>query len=111
VSNKRDFAAVPQDAGLPDGLIADAEDCLWSAHWGGWRVTRYRPDGKIDRVVKLPAANVTCMAFGGKQLDELYITTASFFLNEQQRKQQPQAGDLFRAYPGVAGVAEPPFAG
>jgi sugar lactone lactonase YvrE len=111
VSNQRDFAAVPQDAGLPDGLIADAEGCLWSAHWGGWRVTRYRPDGKIDRVVKLPAANVTCMAFGGKELDELYITTAFFGLTDEQRKQQPQAGDLFRALPGVRGVAEPQFAG
>jgi sugar lactone lactonase YvrE len=111
IAARRDFAVVPQDAGLPDGLIVDAQGCLWSAHWGGWRVTRYTPDGRIDRELRLPVANVTCMAFGGSQLDQLYITTAWAFLSEEDRKQQPQAGDVFRATPGVSGLPEPPFAG
>ena len=111
ISNRRDFAVVPQEAGLPDGLIVDAEGGIWSAHWGGWRVTRYRPDGTIEREVRLPAANVTCMAFGGKDLDELYITTAWAFLSDEQRRQQPQAGDLFRDRPGVRGRLESAFAG
>ena len=59
LSNRRTFVDVPADAGLPDGLIADAEGGLWSAHWGGGRVTRYTPEGRIDREVRLPAANVT----------------------------------------------------
>ena len=111
IANKRDFAVVPKEAGIPDGLIADSEGCLWSAHWGGWRVTRYRPDGSIQREIRLPAANVTCMAFGGKDLDELYITTAWAFLSDEERKAQPQAGDLFRARPGVRGLPEPAFGG
>ena len=111
IANKRDFAVVPKEAGIPDGLIVDAEGCLWSAHWGGWRVTRYRPDGCVEREVRLPAANVTCMAFAGEDLDELYITTAWAFLSDQERQQQPQAGDLFRARPGVQGLKEPAFAG
>lgn len=111
VRNRRVFATVPANAGVPDGLIADAEGCLWSAHWGGGRVTRYRPDGSIEREVRLPAANVTCMAFGGAGLDELFITTAWAFLSDDERRQQPMAGDLFRVLPGVRGMLEAPFAG
>lgn len=111
ITNQRDFAVVPKEAGIPDGLIVDAEGFIWSAHWGGWRVTRYAPDGRVDRELKLPVANVTCMAFGGEQLDQLYITTASVFLSDEERAQQQQAGDLFKASPGVKGRLEPQFAG
>lgn len=111
VSRRRDFAVLPKDAGIPDGLIVDAQGYIWSAHWGGWRVTRYAPDGRTDREVRLPVANVTCMAFGGPQLEELYITTAWAFLSDEERKKQPQAGDLFSMKPGVLGLPEPGFAG
>jgi len=111
VSNRRTFADVPSDAGLPDGLIADTEGHLWSAHWGGSRITRYDPDGQIEREVRLPVTNITCMGFGGADLDELYITTAWFLLSDEERKAQSQAGDVFRARPGVQGLVEPQFAG
>jgi sugar lactone lactonase YvrE len=108
---RRDFARVPKDAGVPDGLIVDAAGYVWSAHWGGWRATRYAPDGTVDREVRLPAANVTCMAFGGEDLSELYLTTAWFFLSEEDRRKQPWAGDLFRLKTQVRGLTEPLFAG
>jgi len=111
VANRRTFVEVPADAGLPDGLIVDAAGYIWSAHWGGWRVTRYDPDGKIEREIRLPVANVTCMGFGGSDLNELYITTAWFLLSDDDRKAQPQAGDLFRIRTDVTGLVEPQFAG
>lgn len=111
VSNRRTFVDVPAETGLPDGLIADAAGFLWSAHWGGSRVTRYDPDGAIERTVPLPAANVTCMGFGGPDLTDLYITTAWFFLSDDERKAQPQAGDLFRIRTDVQGLVEPEFRG
>jgi sugar lactone lactonase YvrE len=111
VSGRRTFASVPEDAGLPDGLVVDAEGGVWSAHWGGWRVTRYTPDGAIERVVRLPVANVTCMGFGGADLNELYITTAWFLLSDAERASQPMAGDLFRLSVGIQGIPEPCFAG
>jgi sugar lactone lactonase YvrE len=111
VSNKRIFVEVPSEAGVPDGLIVDSEGFIWSAHWGGSRVTRYDPDGAIEREIPVPAANVTCMGFGGADLDELYITTAWFLLSDDERKDQPQAGDLFRIKTDVKGLPEPGFAG
>ena len=111
VSRRRIFASVPADTGLPDGLIVDSAGFVWSAHWGGSRITRYDPDGKIERQVKMPVANPTCMALGGRNLDELYVTTAWFMLTGEERKAQPMAGDLFRIKTDVTGLAEPAFAG
>lgn len=111
VSRRRSFAHVPDVAGWPDGLIVDQDGFVWSAHWNGWRVTRYDPDGKIEREVKLPVANVTCMAFGGRDLSILYITTAWFMLSDEERAAQTQAGDLFRTETDVRGRLEPEFSG
>ena len=111
ISNQRPFVRVPEEEGVPDGLTVDGQGSVWSAHWGGWRVTRYDPDGRVTFEVRLPVQNVTSCAFGGKNLDELYITTAWLTLTEGERKAQPQAGDLFRAKVGVRGIEEPSFAG
>lgn len=111
VSNKRVFVEVPQVAGWPDGLIVDSEGFVWSAHWAGGRISRYDPTGTLEREVTLPVANVTCMAFGGKGLDELYVTTAWFSLSDEDRKQQPWAGDVFRIKTDIKGLVEPLFGG
>jgi sugar lactone lactonase YvrE len=81
---------------MPDGLIVDGEGCVWSAHWAGWKLTRYDPAGRIEREVRFPVQHVICCAFGGEHLDELYVTTAWYGLSEEEKKKQPQAGDLFR---------------
>jgi sugar lactone lactonase YvrE len=111
IGNPRPFVHVPEEEGYPDGHTVDSEGCLWSTHWAGWRVTRYDPSGKKERDIRLPVPNVTCCAFGGPAMDELYLTTAWSTLDEAGRKQLPQAGDLFRVKVGAKGVVRPPFAG
>lgn len=111
ISNRHDFARVPEADGVPDGATVDAEGYLWSAHMRGWRVTRYAPDGRIDRVIELPCGNITSCGFGGKDLETLYITTARQRLTDAELAAQPLAGSLFAVDPGVAGVAEPVFGG
>ncbi|HKJ26219.1 MAG TPA: SMP-30/gluconolactonase/LRE family protein, partial [Anaerolineales bacterium] len=76
VSNRRVFARVPEDEGMPDGLIVDQEGYIWSGHWGGWRLTRYAPDGTVERQVRFPVEHVISFAFGGPELDELFVTTS-----------------------------------
>ncbi len=85
LSGERVFATV-EGPGFPDGSTVDADGCLWNAEWGGGRVVRYTPDGRVDRVLALPASQVTCCAFGGSGLDRLYVrlrnrwgTTPGFF--------------------------------
>jgi sugar lactone lactonase YvrE len=110
-SNRRVFASVPDDEGMPDGLIVDAEGFVWSGHWAGWKLTRYDPAGKIERQIRFPVQHVISFAFGGKDLDELFVTTAWWGFSDEERKQHPWAGDLFRVKTGVKGLIEPAFAG
>jgi sugar lactone lactonase YvrE len=109
--NRRVFVAIPEDAGKPDGLTVDSQGFVWAAHWGGWRVTRYDPAGKLEREIRIPTENATCIGFGGENLNELFITTAWYDLSDQQRQDQPLAGDLFRIQTDITGIAEPVFDG
>ena len=94
-TEKNKFADIPEEKGLPDGLIIDAEDCLWSAHWAGFRITRYSPDGTVDREIDMPVPTPTCMGFAGKDMNDLYITTARKGLSDEELREYPDSGDLF----------------
>jgi len=95
--------------GDPDGMTVDAEGMIWVAHWGGACVTRWNPvTGKLLDTVALPTDHVTSVCFGGRNLDELYITSAQEGLDEKARAAQPLAGRLFVARVGVRGL--PTFA-
>jgi len=73
----RVLVQVPSNEGLPDGLAVDAEGFLWSAQWYGGCVTRYDPDGQVERRVTTPAKQTSSVAFGGKDLTDIFITSAS----------------------------------
>ena len=105
------FAAVPQGKGVPDGMTVDADGFIWSCHWDGWRITRYSPDGRVDRTIEMPVPRPTSVAFAGSDLATLYITSASIGLSREQMKQAPLSGSLFACRPGVRGLVEPRFAG
>ncbi|XP_022189559.2 LOW QUALITY PROTEIN: regucalcin [Nilaparvata lugens] len=64
--------------GFPDGMTMDAEGKLYVANYGGSQVLKIDPESGdlLDKIV-IPALNVTSVAFGGTNLDELYVTTAS----------------------------------
>lgn len=109
--NRRTFATYGEDEGYPDGMTVDAEACLWIAFWDGWCVRRYSPGGDCLATIEVPVARPTSCAFGGRDLDRLYISSASTGLDEAALAVQPQAGGLFLAAPGVTGVSEIPFAG
>ena len=111
ISNRRIFVEIPKEDGYPDGHTVDSQGCLWTALWGGSKISCYDPDGKKLREIPIPAAQVTRPAFGGENLDELYITSAWTGLSQQERAEQPQAGGLFRVKVDVAGLPEPKFTG
>ena len=94
--------------GRPDGLTVDAEGGIWVAFSDGGAVHRYSPDGRLEDVVELPTRKVTACAFGGAELDRLFITTSREGLPEGD---DPVAGSLFTASPGVTGRPVRAFAG
>jgi sugar lactone lactonase YvrE len=111
VANERVFARIPRDAGVPDGLCVDAKGFVWSAHWGGWRITRYAPDGRIDRVLEMPVPQPSSCTFGGPDLATLYVTSAAIGMTEADFAKAPQGGGLFAVEVGVRGQPVSRFAG
>jgi len=111
IVNRRTFLEVPAADGAPDGATVDAEGFVWLAHWGGWRLTRLDPAGRVQRVVRLPVQQPTCPAFGGPDLDVLYVTSASITLTAEARARQPWAGGILALDPGVRGLPEARFRG
>ncbi len=105
LSGERIFATIADDAGVPDGGTVDAEGCLWVAHWDGARLSRFCPDGTLDRVVSLPVRRPTCMAFGGPDLDVLYVTSARAGLTDPGLDD----GGVLAFRPGVRGLPEARF--
>ena len=91
-------------------MCVDVEGCLWVAHWGGWRVNRYSPEGESIGRVELPVAQVSSCVFGGPALDRMYMTTASIGLSDEALAGQPLAGGLFVCEPGVTGPPTAYFA-
>jgi len=111
MTNKRPFFDTKTDPGGPDGSTVDAEGYLWNAQWDGWRLTRYAPDGRVDKVVPLPVQKPTSCIFGGRDLRTLYVTTAKWDLTDDELAAQPWAGSLLALDVGVAGLPETRFAG
>jgi sugar lactone lactonase YvrE len=105
IANERAVVTVPDEVGMPDGMTIDVEGMLWVAHYGGSCVCRWHPDtGELLEKIELPVTQVTACAFGGPNLDTLYITSAAQELDAEELARQPLAGALFRiktAYQGV----------
>lgn len=102
LSGRRLFLQVPPENGSPDGMTVAEDGTLFVAHWGGHAIRRYDPvTGEVLAVYELPVPCPTCCAFGGKDMDELYITTTCF---DSPEEEYPLAGSLFVIKPGVKGT-------
>ncbi len=112
IGNRSAAVRIPPEMGRPDGMTIDSEGMLWVCLWQGGKVSRWDPvEGRLLQTVDLPASNVTSCAFGGANLDQLYITTARIGLDAEHLAKQPLAGGLFQADVGVTGLPAFEFAG
>jgi len=110
VGPRRVFAELPVGGGFPDGLTVDAEGCVWGAHWDGGCLTRYSPDGQIDRVLELPVPRPTSLTFGGPDLATLYVTSARVGLSPEELSAAPLSGGVFAiSGTGCQGLPEPAY--
>ena len=108
----RDLVQPPAGSGTPDGLVVDAEGCLWVAFWGGSAVRRYSPTGELLAELPVPVSQPSCPAFGGPDLADLYVTTAWQDMTEPQRAAEPLVGHVLRTrYRGVVGQPVSAFGG
>lgn len=92
-------------AGHPDGMAIDSKGMLWIAQWDGSCVKCFNPhSGKVLMKIHVPAPRVSSCTFGGKNMDILYITTASQGLTKEELKKYPHSGSIFWVKPGARGV-------
>ncbi len=105
ISNSKVVIKFPNGIGSPDGMAIDTKGNLWIAHWGGSCVSCWDPaTGQMIAKVEVPALNVTSCAFGGENLDMLYITTTSLFTDETSQKKYPASGGVFMVKTGAKGL-------
>lgn len=105
LSNKRVFVRFEDSWGYPDGMTTDAKGGVWVAHWDGARVSRFTPDGALDRSIALPVSRPTSCVFAGDKLDRMFVTSAAIGCDDEL------AGGLFEVDPGVRGAPQFAFAG
>ena len=111
ISDRRPLIVIERGGGIPDGLAVDDEGGIWLALWGKASIRRYSPNGELDRVLDVPADNVTACCFGGADGRSLYVTSASVDLSEEKRRARPLAGSVFVTELDVSGPPARPFAG
>jgi len=111
IGERKSFYRCKPEAGYPDGMTVDSEGCLWNANWDGWCITRYAPNGEIDRVLKVPVPRPTSVCFGGPRMDQMFITSASDGLTEAQLDEAPLSGSVFVCEPGVKGLLDAEYNG
>lgn len=111
LSNRRTFAKIDgSNGGAADGSTVDAEGYLWNALVYDGKLTRFAPDGSVDRVIDMPVKKVTSVNFGGPNMDVLYVTSMAKPPLPRFPGDGPLRGSLFAIYDlGIKGVPEPRF--
>lgn len=109
VIGKSKHFTTTNDGCYPDGSIVDTQGYLWNAQWGSNTVVRYSPDGQQDLVLEVPTSQPSCVAFGGKNLDLLLVTSAWQGMDSATRKTDTQAGNFFIYQTDFKGLNESPF--
>ncbi|OYT84765.1 MAG: gluconolactonase [Pseudomonas sp. PGPPP4] len=107
-SNRRLFVDMNAHPGRPDGAAVDVDGCYWICGNDAGLIHRFTPDGRLDRSLSVPVKKPAMCAFGGRNLDTLFVTSIR---PGGDLTDQPLAGGLFALDPGVQGLPEPAFAG
>ncbi len=111
IKNRRAVVRLPVERGLPDGLAVDSQGYLWTACWFGGGVARYDPEGKQERFIPLPVAQVSSVAFGGSDLTTLWATSAAVQWKTKLAPPghdytYPRGGSTFRIEQDIVGRVE-----
>jgi sugar lactone lactonase YvrE len=106
---RRTFLQLPDVS--PDGMCADVDGNLWIAIFGAGQVRCHSPAGVRLATVMVAAPNTSSVAFIGRELDTLLITTGRDGLSAAQLAEFPDSGKLFTADVGARGLPTTPWRG
>lgn len=111
ISNRKALITISKDGGLPDGIAIDAEGFIWVAQWFGGCISRYDPDGKLERSIDLPVLQPSSLTFGGTDLNEIFITTAAVLWETKlafttHDFTRPRGGGIYRIVQSIQGKSD-----
>ncbi|MCB1092546.1 MAG: SMP-30/gluconolactonase/LRE family protein, partial [Verrucomicrobiae bacterium] len=109
IRNRKILIEVPDKSGRPGGMTVDAEGHLWIAHFDGWSIGRYTPEGRLEQLIPLPVPRPTSCIFGGPDMTDLIITSARIQLSAERVAEAPLSGSVFSLPCSVQGIREPEF--
>ena len=95
IGGRRALVHIDRPGMAPDGLTVDEQGDIWVGLYGGWAVNRYGPEGSLRDTVRIPVAQATSCAFGGRDGRTLFVTTGREGLEEAALERQPDAGRVF----------------
>ncbi|MCA1404439.1 SMP-30/gluconolactonase/LRE family protein [Ensifer sp. IC3342] len=101
---KETFVVFPEGGGRPDGAAVDAAGCYWVAAVRGSQLLRFTPEGKLDLVVPMPVSRPSKIAFGGSDLNTIFVTSISEGLTPEAHAAEPLAGALLALDLGIEGL-------
>ena len=104
VSSREVFVKTPENA-FPDGADIANDNHLYCTNWGDSSISNYNELGEEHERYLLPVTQPTCLAFGGKTKELLFVTSASYELSPEQLSEQPSAGNVFVFQSKTPGLA------
>lgn len=111
ISNRKPFIRLDKRDGLPDGMTVDQDGFIWVAKWFGSGISRYDPDGKLERTIDLPAAQTSSLTFGGPDFRDIFVTSAAQYWETPLAPTGhdfsfPRGGSVYRIVQDIAGKPE-----
>jgi D-xylono/L-arabinono-1,4-lactonase len=117
ISNRSVLIKLDDTQGVPDGMTVDSEGYIWTAVWFSGCIIRFDPSGVEERRISIPAFQTSSVMFGGKDLNDIYVTTADFNVDQggpldpadydwAAYKSGYRGGGLFRIRQDIQGVPE-----
>jgi sugar lactone lactonase YvrE len=109
IKRKKIFKKFSKSNGSPDGMTVDNYKNLWVCHFGGACISVFNKKGKKIHKINFLAKNVTNCTFGGKNSNELFVTTALKGMNNKEINKYSYSGSLFKIKTNVKGIIAKSF--
>jgi len=105
IANPRVAIRIADTLGWPDGMTSDTDGNLWIALWGGAQVTKWNPQtGGLLEQIPVPALQTSSCIFGGRDMNELFITSARKGMSQADLQKYPLSGGLFKVETKFTGM-------
>ena len=109
IIDKKIFKTFSDKEGVPDGMTLDKNKNLWVAHYHGACISVFNNKAKLIHRIQFPAKNITNCTFGGKNNNELFVTSATKGMNSAELRKYRYSGSLFSVKTNSKGILQKKF--